>query len=166
MHVAHWPLILVQRKGKRKPVVQELNRLAINAYPLFSALLQDWPIFEVNSQNCLRCNLFPNGINFGGRIATVYKGSNGVKNTADQTKIKIDFNLINLRFNPIKSVFSCIKNGLGQLQTVHRGSDITASRIRCFFKSSCVLGASNKKDLSLQLQKSVSLPKLRCVICE
>ena len=135
MHFAHWPLILVQREGERKPVVQELNRLPINACPLFSVLFQDWPIFEVNLQNCLQCNLLQNGVNFEGGIAIVYKGINGVKNTADQTKIKIDFNLINLRFNPIRSVFSCIKNGLGQLQMVHRGSDITASRIRCFFSS-------------------------------
>jgi|TARA_B100001741_G_C16096204_1_gene388905 hypothetical protein len=61
---------LAQRKGKRKRVGQELNRLAINS--------------------------FHNGANFGGGIDTGYKGINGVKNKIDRAKIKIDFELTNL----------------------------------------------------------------------
>ena len=62
----------------------------------------------MNLQNCLQYNPFQSASNFEGRIDTVYKGINGVKNKTDQAKIKIDCELINLRFDRMKSVFSCI----------------------------------------------------------
>ena len=63
----------------------------------------------------------PNGANFGGRIDNAYKGINGVKNKTDRAKIKIDFKLTNLRFNPIKSVFSCIKKRSGPVANEPKG---------------------------------------------
>ena len=72
-------------------------------------------------QNCLQCNLLQNGVNFEGGIAIVYKGINGVKNKSDRAKIKIDFKLTNLRFNPIKSVFSCIKKRSGPVANEPKG---------------------------------------------
>jgi hypothetical protein len=67
----------------------------------------------MNLQNCPRFNPFHNVANFGGRIDTIYTGIIGGKNKIDQAKIKIDFELINFRHNPNKSVFSFRKKRSG-----------------------------------------------------
>ena len=67
----------------------------------------------MNLQNSPRCNPFHNGTHFGGKIDSVYTGINGGNNKTDQAKIVIDFELINCRHNPNKSVFSFRKKRSG-----------------------------------------------------
>ena len=70
----------------------------------------------MNLQNCPRCNPFHNVANFGGGVDNVYTGIIGGKNKIDQAKIRIDFELINCRHNPNKSVFSFRKKRSGSVE--------------------------------------------------
>ena len=58
----------------------------------------------MNLQSCPRCKPFRNVANFVGSIDTAYTGIVDGNNKIDQAKIEIDFELINFRFNAIKSV--------------------------------------------------------------
>ena len=70
-------------------------------------------MFEMNFQSNPRCNPFHNGANFGGRVDTVSMDIISVKNKIGQRKFKIDFEVINCRFNLNKSVFSFRKKWSG-----------------------------------------------------
>ena len=67
-------------------------------------------MFVMDSKNRLRCNSVHNGINIGNRITDGDVSINGVKNKTDQAKITTDVELMNFRFNLIKSVYSFRKS--------------------------------------------------------